>query len=328
MSPSARAIRRCARRLLLAAALTAAALAVPAQEVGVAARVNGTEISVFRLERYFEDFLKERGRNLGAIRNPTAYKRLKREAMEELIERELLYQEAQRRGLAVDAAAVEAARARVAAAYKTPEAFRRRLADAGFSDAAFADYLRRQLMAERALAELTPAADADEEEVREAYRQNRERFARPEQVRARHILLRVPAGASTAAREAARQRLLELAARLRDGADFAALAERHSEDGSAASGGDLGYFARGTMVPPFEALAFSLASGEVGGPVETPFGWHLVRVEERRAAQAMPEAEALALLRRQLAAGRQAEARRQAVQALRQAARVEVLLPL
>ena len=121
------------------------------QEVGVAAVVNGIEISNFRLERYFEDFLKERGRNLGTIRNPQAYKRLRKEALERLIDRELLVQEAARRGIEAPVGEVEALKARIVGGYKTRETFLRRLGDAGFTEDSFYDYLRRDLMARRAL---------------------------------------------------------------------------------------------------------------------------------------------------------------------------------
>lgn len=149
--------------LLLLAGMALTTL-VPAQETGVAARVNGVEISNFRLERYFEDFLKQRGRNLGTIRHPQAYKRLKREALERLVDRELLVQEAGRRGIEVAAEAVVAAREQVAGGFKNRETFRVRLSDAGFNEASFDDYLRRDLLAQRALSVLVdemPPAEAE-----------------------------------------------------------------------------------------------------------------------------------------------------------------------
>ncbi|HET6718611.1 MAG TPA: SurA N-terminal domain-containing protein, partial [Rhodocyclaceae bacterium] len=146
--------------VLLGGLLLATATVVTAQETGVAARVNGVEISNFRLERYFDDFLKQRGRNLGTIRHPQAYKRLKREALARLIDRELLTQEAARRGIEIPAAEVAAAREQVAAGFKSRETFRLRLGDAGFDEARFDDYLRRDLMAQRALAALVGEASS------------------------------------------------------------------------------------------------------------------------------------------------------------------------
>lgn len=296
-----------------------------AQEQGIAAQVNGVPITVFRLERYFEDYLREQGRNLTTLRSPAAYKRLKRDALERLIVRELLVQEATRRGIAVADHELAAARDRIAAGYKTPEAFHRRMREAGFTEATFDDYLRQDLMAERALASLTGHSEPDAATVQQVYQENRARFVRPEQVRARHLLIRVAAGASPEAREQAHQRSVALAGRAAAGEDFAALARRYSEDeASRDRGGDLGAFPRGRMLPVFEAVAFGLAPGEMSGPIETSYGWHLIRVEERHAAQALPEADALALIRQRLAAQHRVRDEQQALQALRARASVEV----
>lgn len=156
------------RALLLGVFVLTVATPLCADEPGVAATVNGVPITVFRLERHFEDFLKERGRNLAAIRHPDVYKRLKREALDELIDRELLAQEAERRGLEVPQADLDAVLARIAATSTGPEAHARRLAAAGFDDASYADYVRRSLAAQRAFQSLldearraggTPAAE-------------------------------------------------------------------------------------------------------------------------------------------------------------------------
>ena len=99
-----------------------------------------------------------------------------------------------------------------------------------------------------------------------------------EQVRARHILV---------ADEAAAQTVVE---RLAAGEDFAALATELSTDNSTKeAGGDLGFFPRGIMVPEFEAMAFSLSVGETGPPVQTQFGYHVIRVEEREAQREIPD---------------------------------------
>jgi peptidyl-prolyl cis-trans isomerase C len=103
------------------------------------------------------------------------------------------------------------------------------------------------------------------------------------EIRARHILLRIPADASPQQREALRQRAEELRQRAVAGEDFAQLAQQHSEDpGSAQRGGDLGFFGRGRMVAPFEEAAFRLQPGEISPVVESPFGYHVIKLEERR----------------------------------------------
>ena len=101
-----------------------------------------------------------------------------------------------------------------------------------------------------------------------------------QQTHVRHILLRAREGLSEAE---ARDRLQKLREQVVAGADFAELARRHSEDASASKGGDLGWVAPGDTVPEFERVMNSLRDKEVSAPVQTPFGWHLVQVLERRA---------------------------------------------
>src|SRR5690606_7857965 len=91
---------------------------------------------------------------------------------------------------------------------------------------------------------------------------------------------------SDSARTAARERALEILRELREGADFAALARRHSNDpGTREQGGDLGWFRRGDMVPQFDSAAFALRPGELSGVVESAFGFHIIRVDRVRGAE-------------------------------------------
>ncbi len=132
---------------------------------------------------------------------------------------------------------------------------------------------------------------AAEEEISEFYELNPERFRDPEQVKARHILIKVAQDASESEDAKAKERALAILKEAKEGRDFASLARRHSQGPTAAKGGDLGYFTRGQMVKPFEELAFSLRKGEVGGPVRTRFGWHIVKVEDRKEAHTKTLAE-------------------------------------
>ncbi|HEX6201611.1 MAG TPA: peptidyl-prolyl cis-trans isomerase [Thermoanaerobaculia bacterium] len=125
-------------------------------------------------------------------------------------------------------------------------------------------------------------------ELQAYYQQNQDEFRTEEQVEARHILLRT--GERTAAE--ARQQLEAAKARIAAGEDFAALVRELSEEpGAGERGGSLGYFGRGAMVPEFEAAAFGAEVGEVVGPIETPFGVHILEVTGRRQAGVRPFAE-------------------------------------
>lgn len=160
-----RGLRHVAAALCLVCTL-ASPTPAPAQEVGVAARVNGAEITVFRLERHFEDYLKAKARNVAAIRSPEVFKRLKHEALDQLIDKELLWQESQRRGMKVDDAAVEEMRKGIETGFATREAYERRVRDAGFNEASYGEYLRHELAASRTLQALAGMPKVSDEDVK------------------------------------------------------------------------------------------------------------------------------------------------------------------
>lgn len=110
-------------------------------------------------------------------------------------------------------------------------------------------------------------------------------FVVPERVHARHILVRVDANASAEDVAKAKARIEDMAAQIKAGGDFAAIASKNSEDGSAANGGELGWFGRGDMVKPFEDAAFALKPGEVSAPVRSQFGFHLIKSEGHEASR-------------------------------------------
>lgn len=130
-----------------------------------------------------------------------------------------------------------------------------------------------------------PKAEVKDEEVQRYYDEHQDEFSVPERVRARHILLKVEPTAPAESKEEVRKKAQEVLERARKGEDFAQLAKEFSEDpGSAADGGDLGFFERGKMVAPFEAVAFSLEPGSISDLVETQFGYHIIKVEAKEQA--------------------------------------------
>jgi peptidyl-prolyl cis-trans isomerase D len=128
-----------------------------------------------------------------------------------------------------------------------------------------------------------------EDQLRQLYEERKDGYGTPEQRRARHILVMVSGDADEAAEEAARQQIAEIRERIVGGEDFAALAAELSQDpGSASSGGDLGFFEKGIMDPAFETAAFSQQQGEVGEPVRSSFGYHLIEVTDIQTGSTKP----------------------------------------
>lgn len=135
------------------------------------------------------------------------------------------------------------------------------------------------------------ANDKDKARVKEYYEQNTREFNHPEEVRARHILIafkgarNVAAAAAAREKEAARKLAQETLAKVKAGQDFAALAKASTDEPTGkTSGGDLGRFTRDKMDKAFSDAAFALAVGQVSDVVETPFGFHIIKVEEKHAS--------------------------------------------
>lgn len=191
--------------------------------------------------------------------------------LDELILIRLVEQEAAAQGVTVPGEEIDAEVEAIAQQVGGTQQLELILSQQGAGLEQLRDEIRRTLLI-RAL--LEPQIEVTDEEVRAFFEENADLFAQREMVRARHILV------------STKEQAEELRRQLLDGADFATLAREHSSDaGSAARGGDLGWFGRGVMVAPFEEAAFSLKVGEISEPVQSSFGYHLIKVEERAEAK-------------------------------------------
>lgn len=148
-----------------------------------------------------------------------------------------------------------------------------------------------------------------EEEIKAAYDQESAKVAQTERVRARHILL------------ATEKEAQDIEERLKKGEKFAALAKRYSLDGSKEYGGDLGYFTAPEMVAEFSKAAFALKVGETSAPVKTDFGWHIIKIEDRKLGAAQPYDQVKSAIRNVLLRKKVQET----MDELRKTAKVEVL---
>jgi peptidyl-prolyl cis-trans isomerase C len=147
---------------------------------------------------------------------------------------------------------------------------------------------------------------------------------RPQEAHLRHILVSVEPGADDAAQKAARAKIDRVLAEARAGADFAALARVHSDDPSGPQGDDLGFVERQQLVAPFADAAFALQPGQLSDVVRTQFGFHLIKLEERRGGDLVSQAEAAAQIREYLLPGKIQQAVQERVARLRAEAAVEI----
>jgi peptidyl-prolyl cis-trans isomerase C len=131
--------------------------------------------------------------------------------------------------------------------------------------------------------EVTNKVEVSEEDVKAYYESHKDEFKTPEMVRSRHILIKTDPSASDNDKKKAKEKAEEILKKIKAGEDFAKLASDVSDDtGSKPKGGELGFFPKGRMVKSFEDAAFSLKPGEVSGIVETQFGYHIIKVEEKK----------------------------------------------
>jgi peptidyl-prolyl cis-trans isomerase C len=167
--------------------------------------------------------------------------------------------------------------------------------------------------------------DVNEAEAQAYYDTNVGQFETPDEVRASHILIQPATGADVdpnVAKAEARGQIEALLTQIREGADFAELASEHSNCPSAAQGGDLDFFKRGDMVPEFDEAAFAMQPGEVSDVVETQFGFHIIKVTDRRDARTTPFDEARETIAEELADQKKSAIAAEYIQSLKDSATI------
>ena len=143
------------------------------------------------------------------------------------------------------------------------------------------EFERRKLLMSDLMQSVGKTALTDEA-MHKVYEDAVKQLGTEQEVHARHILIRAPAGDEKASK-AAEDKIKAVIVRLKKGEDFATVAKEVTEDPSGkANGGDLGYFTKEQMVPEFATVAFTLDKGKISGPVKTQFGWHVIKVEDKR----------------------------------------------
>jgi len=278
--------------VLTTLALVSVASLLAAAEKGVSkddvALVNGSAITRAELDRLMASVqgrLSRAGKGLSG----SQLTEMKKQALENLIDRELLYQESQRQGIKVEEAVINEEIDALKKRFPSEAEMRKSLARMKLSETA----MRFQFSEERAIQQLIDKefgqkVNVADKDVKAYYDKYPDFFKQPEQLHARHILIKVDPGADETAKAEARRRLENVQQKLHKGGDFAALAKEFSQCPSSANGGNLGPFKRGEMVKPFEEATFALKPGEVSDIVETKFGYHLIEVTDKQPETTIP----------------------------------------
>jgi peptidyl-prolyl cis-trans isomerase C len=206
--------------------------------------------------------------------------------LDEYMRRILLWQEAGALGIAVDDSTVQIIISNFEQSVGGEEALNQRLQEANINRADLQQSIRRDLVIREFLeTHFVEESAVDSSEALAYFEENPDKFSSPDSVRARHILLQVHADDSDVVKQDKRKKIEDILLKAKSGGDFAQLAQQYSEGPSNVRGGDLGFFPKGTMVQPFDSVAFALGVGEISGVVETKYGYHIIKVEAKKSGQ-------------------------------------------
>jgi len=249
---------------------------------GKVAVVNGTVITQEDLDREL-GVVQQRLLSDGKVLNESQLLETKKRVLEGLINVELLYQEAQMQGPKVSDEAINEQLGTVKSRFPSEDEFKSSLTKMNLTEADLITQIKRALTVQQFIdKKFVQKVTVSDKETRAYYDANQAAFKQPEQVKASHILIKVGPQADEPQKAAARKKIEEIQQKVQKGEDFAALAKEFSEGPSSAKDGDLGYFRKGQMMKPFEDAAFALKPGEVSDIVETSFGYHLIKLADKK----------------------------------------------
>ena len=192
----------------------------------------------------------------------------------------MLSQETRARHVTVSDADIEGNVKQMRSQFPNEEDFKKALAARGLTLEKLRSDARVDMSISKMMdAELATQPGPSDTQVREFYDKNPDKF---ETARASHILFKVDEKADEAAKKKVLAQAQAVLKQVKGGADFAGLAKKHSADGSAEQGGDLGFFNKGQMVPAFDQAAFSMLPGQISEIVTTQFGYHIIKVTDRK----------------------------------------------
>lgn len=249
---------------------------------GIVAVVNGDEITTADFDREMARVQRQLLR-MGKPQDALNLSEIKKEVLESLINKQLLFQESSKKDITISKAELDEQIRKIKERFPDENTFAELLKKEGLSLDDLRSQIKRDLILQQFIeAQFVKNITVSDKEAKDFYEGNLNRFKNPEQIQASHILIKVDPGAKEADKAKARAKLEEIRKKLNKGGDFATLAGESSECPSKARGGDLGYFGRGQMVKPFEDAAFSLKKGEISDIVETGFGYHLIKVTDKK----------------------------------------------
>ena len=269
----------------------------------IAVTINGVDILESEIEKLVQPQLETIAKQSAQL--PPTYaqqyaKQFREQAIEQTIRKNLLDEKVKEANIVITDEEVMTTIEKIATSQREPlslEEIKKKMEEYGQNFDEVKEEVREGLARNQFMeAQWAGKIDVTEEDARKYYDENPKQFVQPEQVRVSHILIKPvltdpnvdpnvdPNEDKANARAKAREKAEDLLKQIKDGADFAELAKTHSNCLSAQSGGDLGFFPRGEMVPAFENVAFELEIGQISEIVEAEYGYHIIKATDHKEA--------------------------------------------
>ena len=248
------------------------------------AKVGATAITRGELERAMTVLVAQNRIQPGT--NPEDIKAAQRAALDQLIFAELMYQQGMKTPPADLDKQVDFKMSQNKGKFSSPAQYEEALKSSGVTEKDLAEITKKDIVISNYIEKsIVPTITVSDEEIKNFYNENKAKLGEEAQVKASHILIGVDAAANPEVKAQAKAKAEATLQELKAGKDFAATAKAVSTCPSKDQGGDLGFFAKGQMVPAFEQAAFALKPGELSGVVETQFGYHIIKLTDRKEAE-------------------------------------------
>jgi len=249
-----------------------------------AAKVGSTTITRGELDRAMNVLVAQNRIQPGST--PESLKEAQKAALDQLIFAELIYQEGLKTPPADLEKQIEFKMAQNKGKFESPAKYEEALKSSGVTEKDLTEISKKDIVISNYIeTKIASKISVSDEEVKAFYDENRDKLAEDPQVKASHILIGVESSASPETKTKAKEKAEAILKELKGGKDFAEAAKTSSTCPSKEQGGDLGFFGRGQMVPEFEQAAFALKPGELSGVVETQFGYHIIKVTDKKGGE-------------------------------------------
>lgn len=247
--------------------------------------VNGEMITLDEYKKVADPMIEQYSKVFTGLDKESKLAELKKYILNQMIEEKILLQEAEKKKIKITDVDIDEGLKELKKSFTSEDDFKAELKRQNMTEKELRKKVKdslsvRKLIEQEIEAKVEPPT---EQEIQNYYNEHKKDFERPDQIRVRHILIKLDKNADLKTKSKVLNTMRDIEKQLKAGADFAELAKKYSEDpGSKDKGGDIGFFAKGMMVKEFEDAAFKLKKGQISDIVPTDFGYHIIKLEEEK----------------------------------------------